>query len=717
MRELLDGVFHDVGLDGNPLVWTPRYKARVSEAGLTFRPFLGSDAPTTYPIRLSLDAVTIHGARATLDAAPSINRSDDRITLDRGVLLEHYDFDVESVEQSFVLPAGTKGEVLVEVDLDVDPSYAWTPSTRSWAHERGAVTLSEAVVFTAGGQELAIPCDVEGDRMSMRVPADFLETAEGAIVIDPVISTDSIETVETEFLQQTSAAYDPSTDRYCVSVGFHFANDDRDTMSILVSGTTAEISAPVFLEMSAADVSLPSTGGNSGTSSFLTTMWLWGTAGGGPPHESVRVVTRRRDAASGSLSAPRVLHDVAIDGPLADFEVGSDPYPAAGTFYMLATVEQFDYGMFGTLCELYVQLLDDNGVRVGPKRLIDSRPYGYRLSMTPTMGSPSLQMEWVLLYQSSSRWTRGVRLNYDGRILSGPSLVTEEPIPLPSITSPTPVPGGFFGRPTVLVEGPRVAESSEVLALAASNLSLTGDQAVLGDSLGAARGARHRFGRAVALPDGWGTWAWSPGANVARLVQPIGSAFGVSDAGVAIPEGHETTMSGASEYEWGGSRSRRVLITAMDVTDDNVFVLRTLLLDFPSGDAAGSLHCAGPENSTGVGSFMAASGGPSRATEKTLHGRYLPPDEIGYMLVGFTPQTATTIDSGLICIGSGYDYLSGIRTTDSSGALDVVIDPMSIDLNALGTIGASAGQTLNFQLWCRDGASSTATNAVSITFE
>ncbi|MEO0661041.1 MAG: hypothetical protein AAFZ87_05850, partial [Planctomycetota bacterium] len=306
------------------------------------------------------------------------------------------------------------------------------------------------------------------------------------------------------------------------------------------------------------------------------------------------------------------------------------------------------------------------------------------------------------------------------RTLSGPSLVTEDPIRVETLSSPTHVPGGNLGRPTVLADARRISDLDETRAFAASNLTITGDQAVMADSLGAARGARHSFARAVALPDGWGTWAWSPwspGANVARLVQPIGGAFGVSDAGIAIPDGYEATAPGASEYEWGGSRSRRALITAFDLTEDDVLIFRTLLLDFPSGDAAGSLHCAGPENSTGVGSFMAASGGPSRATEKTLHARYLPPDEIGYMLVGFGPQTATTIDSGLICIGSGYDYLSGIRTTDSSGALDVVIDPMSIDLNALGTIGASAGQTLNFQLWCRDGASSTVTNAVSITFE
>ena len=245
LSAMLNRVFHDVDLDGSPLVWTPRYKARVTSGGLTYRPFLGSDAPRTYPIRLSLDRVSINGARMALDPAPRIGRDADRVSIQRGSLVEHYNFAVDSAEQAFVLPEVTKGAVLVEVDLDVDSEYDWSPTERAWTHERGSVSLSEAVVFTTGGQELAIPCDVEGDRMSMRVPADFLETAEGAIVIDPVISTDSIETVETEFVQQTSAAYDPSTDRYCVSVGFHFANDDRDTMSILVSGTTAEISAPV----------------------------------------------------------------------------------------------------------------------------------------------------------------------------------------------------------------------------------------------------------------------------------------------------------------------------------------------------------------------------------------------------------------------------------------------------------------------------------------
>jgi len=75
------------------------YKASFGAQGMTYVPFLGSQAPRDFPVAFALQSVKAGGVPLALGTPAAAARQGDVLTLDRGLLSEVYRLAPESVEQ------------------------------------------------------------------------------------------------------------------------------------------------------------------------------------------------------------------------------------------------------------------------------------------------------------------------------------------------------------------------------------------------------------------------------------------------------------------------------------------------------------------------------------------------------------------------------------------------------------------------------------------
>ena len=82
--EFFDRLAYDEPGDGQLWVLGRDYKASFGPDGATFVPFLGSDAPRTYPVHMRLEEASLGGEALVLKDAAQYERNGDSVTLSRG---------------------------------------------------------------------------------------------------------------------------------------------------------------------------------------------------------------------------------------------------------------------------------------------------------------------------------------------------------------------------------------------------------------------------------------------------------------------------------------------------------------------------------------------------------------------------------------------------------------------------------------------------------
>ncbi|MEM1450934.1 MAG: hypothetical protein AAGI22_17570, partial [Planctomycetota bacterium] len=180
------------------------YKARVADGGFTYIPFLGSDVPTTYPLEMTLTAATLAGGALDLGATRIVEPTADRFTIERGELEVRYDLrGADTIEQTVALEAaGATGDLVLEFDVATELLAVPEPSGairfEAWSDTGellGGVRYGEATVLDGAGRSAPMTTEWSADRLRLTVPADFLREAEGTIVVDPLISTFTVDSV------------------------------------------------------------------------------------------------------------------------------------------------------------------------------------------------------------------------------------------------------------------------------------------------------------------------------------------------------------------------------------------------------------------------------------------------------------------------------------------------------------------------------------------
>ncbi len=224
------------------------YKARFSAAGFAYVPFLGSAAPRSFPLELSLISATCADASLDLNLAAAPRLSDASVAFERGALTERYDLSRTSVEQVFVVhQLPRRGELRLSAAWRGEYQPQAQDSGLLFAGEHGEVRVGGVHVFDAAGRALDLPLGLREGALDIVVPADFVASATLPITIDPVFTTFSFDASPVDYCVPDSA-YDLGSNSWRMVCHRIFSATDtdlwtvaRDSNGALIAGSSAWI--------------------------------------------------------------------------------------------------------------------------------------------------------------------------------------------------------------------------------------------------------------------------------------------------------------------------------------------------------------------------------------------------------------------------------------------------------------------------------------------
>ncbi|MEL6713991.1 MAG: hypothetical protein AAFP86_09465, partial [Planctomycetota bacterium] len=268
LAELSRALLVDEPGDGRTWARGATYKASFGAEGFTYRPFLGSDVPRSYPLELDLGSVTLDGAPLELGGRER-SRAGRAVTLDRGTAREVYHLSEESVEQTFVFDAlPGRGELVLELDVETD--LAPRPDGPGFAFEcaHGAVNYGGATAVDARGRTLALAQRLDGDVLRIVVPAAFVRSAALPLVVDPILSTFSV-TNDVRRQTQVDVAYSGNATNYQIVYAEADSGVDFDVLSVFYSASLDVLFPPESIDISATPWTSPSNAYSFNEDAFL----------------------------------------------------------------------------------------------------------------------------------------------------------------------------------------------------------------------------------------------------------------------------------------------------------------------------------------------------------------------------------------------------------------------------------------------------------------
>lgn len=169
----------------------------------TFIPYLGSSYPNNQPLRWT--TVSIHvGANVLMRAGdrPERFHTETRFEYRYAGVVEAYDVLEHGLEQTFVLakrPA-VVGDLVVEgrftTQLRALEEFSNQHRGVAFADDQGRelIRYGAATVLDAAGRRLPIGTTIQDHRITLTVPAAFLETATYPVTLDPLTTPVTLET-------------------------------------------------------------------------------------------------------------------------------------------------------------------------------------------------------------------------------------------------------------------------------------------------------------------------------------------------------------------------------------------------------------------------------------------------------------------------------------------------------------------------------------------
>lgn len=344
-----DSVVFDEPGDGALWARGRTYKARIDSRGLTFIPFLGSRAPRNFPVAFRLRSASI-GERAFAlhdDAAPV--RDGTRVYIERGSLTEIYDFELDTVEQSFVVRRGlASGDLELQVEVTSEMTRATSTSGAWYGNPHGAVRCGWATTFDEGGRECATSSFPIDGAIAYVVPASEVARAKGDLIVDPIISTAFADSTDASWFdnQHPDVAYDVSNDRYLVAYEQVWSETDHDVVCQMIAGSTGQVivNQVSYVDYTSNDWRQLSVGNLNASNQFL----IAGSVNHGAINRNI--MCRIRAANSTGVGPLLVLSSASATGtcdqPTDNVTpvVGGDPFPSGSSRFCVAWVARnFSY--------------------------------------------------------------------------------------------------------------------------------------------------------------------------------------------------------------------------------------------------------------------------------------------------------------------------------------------------------------------------------------
>ena len=694
--------------DGNLWVRGATYKARFGPDGVEFIPFLGSSAPSNYPVRLSLDSVTagtagtagetsLHLARGVEPVRETVGGV-ELVSYDRGDLVEYYVVDEGWIEQRFRLDrpvAGAQGELVVRVAVDSELGCSEDADGFCFANELGGVRYGRATTFDQLGYAAPSPTRRTAGGIEIRVPADFLSEAEYPLTVDPIISPFSTYPPSL-VATYPDIAYDETNQVYGVVWSHAFSQVDTDVYQQLHQLDGAPIfGSAVWIDATTDRWSYPKIANNGAADNFLVVA-VEGSTGVG------EIWGRTRDAGSTAMGIQKRIdrNQYVASEP----DVGGDPDPDGPSFYFVVFTKDAP-----------------NGKRVSGQAVTpDGDPLGtFNAAVSMHHGAewPSISNSNGVGPRSTKRWTvawqRQVGNDWDiwGRQYDADVERIDDPFPIdnsaafdraPSVSS---VLDGSAGSRPYLV--------TYMTGQTTGNLRVHGklmaDETPLGNRR---RHPRPRIGclierRPPAAVRGPATArASSSPTPSSRPPRPGTSTFPSSTTRVgpsfpsrrAGPRARPTgTSSGlgcvpagtAEDPPWTSGSSGKTSSTPPPP-----------MSKARSCRAADSGTCTATSlpNSSGFQAMLHAEGSRSAGERNmTLVATHCPPGRPGLFFLGLA-QVDLPFGDGKRCVGGPIKRMHPFVTTDASGT-----GRLQLDFDAgYASVFAAGHYAINYQYWFRD---------------
>jgi hypothetical protein len=303
----LETVLTDVAPDGRVDAMGTHWKMHVGAGGAEFIAIAGEAAPRNLPLRFLPPRFTVGGIGVEPRTGNDRPRLDaDRVEVDRGTLIERYDFSLEHVEQSFViasLPA--RGELVLEIPLATELEYRGRDQGLLFrADGLFDVRYGDAAIFDAAGREVRVLSEFRGDAIEIRVPAAFVEQAKLPLVIDPIIfptiAIDASGTAATD----PDVAYDATFDVFLVIYEKTVSSSDHDILSRRMTPAGSVIDS-VAVDLASNDSTDPSCANNGSADQFLL-VWRHAPLG---IFDEIEIRGRLRNAGNATQSASFEITD------------------------------------------------------------------------------------------------------------------------------------------------------------------------------------------------------------------------------------------------------------------------------------------------------------------------------------------------------------------------------------------------------------------------
>ncbi len=413
-----DQLFTTVGADGTQWVRGADYKARFDASGASFIPFFGSRAPQNYPLTFRVAAARVGGSTLPLDAGVPAARDGHALTYQRGSLVERYDVAPQSVEQSFVFQSlPQQGELVLELAVESELAATQDAQGIRFGNELGEVRYGRATVLDAAGHSLELEQQLDGTRLSIRVPASFLAEASFPVTIDPTISVFALDhSLIEDYLPDV--AYDPATGNYLTVEEEWYSSSDHDVYTVLTDSFGTIIGGG-YADYTTDYWANPRVANNANSSQFMVV----GAVGLG----GSITIRATSTAASSVVFGTSFQVSGPESGAKLNPDIGGDPTFVPPSYYLVTWERNFspvDH-------DIHAALVDPAGTVVGSTILIanssltiDTNP---RISKCDGQ-APFTTSDWTIVwsheYSTTDHDIYGARVHWNGTI-TNPTFVID----------------------------------------------------------------------------------------------------------------------------------------------------------------------------------------------------------------------------------------------------------------------------------------------------
>lgn len=410
------------------------YKARFDASGATVFPFLGSDAPALYPVRLALAEAKVGGVSIELVSPARASRADSVVTIDRGVIDERYEAGVEHIEQTFVIESlPSQGDLHLRVRVQTELAAVAHANEFVFANERGGVRYGHASVLGARGEKIAVGTKLVDGAIEIDVPAALVEAAGLPLVVDPIISVFSIDQYQDQFAPDV--AYDATNDVYLVVEEEKFASVDDDVYTIRLSSSGAHAGA-AYADVTTADWQSPRVANLNAYDQFLVVASIQepGVAFG------QRYIGGRTTSAAGnpSYGATIPISDTTSTfGSMVAPDVGGDPYANTPAYYCV--VWQWNTAIVPQTNEIAYRMVGGTGATVGSTHGLASGGHDRIPAISNGNGGQTWTVAWAHdITGPVDVDVHAARINWDGALTSAafPVHTQYDYVDHPTVSSP-----------------------------------------------------------------------------------------------------------------------------------------------------------------------------------------------------------------------------------------------------------------------------------------